>query len=161
MTRRREPLVIRSGGNPFELIVLAVMMLVGTIGIADPQARSRALISAFLGSWGLAWYALLLTCSGIALAGVFVARLHQRLETGLAIERIGLAGLAATAPAYLAAILGSTGGGGITAGASFGGIGLAALVRVVQIARDCEALRAAAADPHPADPPPLGEAGSG
>lgn len=147
----RRALLINSGRQPFELVILAVCVLSGLSGLLVPGAQSPAIVAA-LGEWTWAWYVGLTLGGAVPLVGVWL-----KMPTCLLIERVGMVWLSTLFLAYGVGIAFVADSRGVTAAAFTAGYGLAAAARVWQISRDLRKLKAAISAPSVATEPVLGD----
>jgi len=131
MARGGVPLLVRSGRNPFEVLLLVACAMAGVIGLVAPNASANA-ITAALPHWEvLCWYSGLLAGGVISLAGVFA-----RGVTSLFVERVGIILLACLMLAYALALFAQVGIRGVLPASITGLFAVACAVRFVYITTD-------------------------
>lgn len=131
MARGGVPLLVRSGQNPFEVLMLCACAVAGAIGLVAPNASANA-ITATLPHWEvLCWYSGLLVGGLVGLAGVFA-----RGVTSLFVERVGIILLACLMLAYALALFVQVGFRGILPALVTGLFAVACAVRFVYITTD-------------------------
>jgi len=142
MARGGVPLLIRSGRNPFEVLLLCACAVAGAIGLIAPGASANA-ITATLPHWEvLCWYSGLLAGGVVSLAGVFA-----RGVTSLLVERVGIIILACLMLAYALALFTQVGIRGVLPGAVTGLFAVACAVRFVYITTDLKRMEEIATKP--------------
>jgi len=131
MARGGVPLLVRSGRNPFEVLMLCACAIAGAAGLIAPAASSNA-ITATLPHWEVVcWYSGLLAGGVISLAGVFA-----RGVTSLLVERVGIILLACLMLAYALALFVQVGIRGTLPALITGLFAVACAVRFVYITAD-------------------------
>lgn len=142
------PLVITSGRQPFEVMLLVACVLSGIAGLFG--AGSRTIEAVVTPPWALMFHGVLAAAATLTLAGIF---LH--LPLNLLIERAGLLIMSWLLLTYTAALYGLAARQVGVAGAVIGAFGVASVVRAWQISRDLNKLRIALSNPELAKPPVL------
>ena len=131
MARGGVPLLVRSGRNPFEVLMLAACVAVGGVGLIDPQATSGA-ITAALPHWqALCWYGGLVGGGLVSVIGVF-----SRGVVSLVVERVGVVILTCLMLAYTTAVITQIGIRGTLPAVFTGLFAVACAVRFVYISAD-------------------------
>lgn len=131
MARGGIPLLVRSGRNPFEVLMLAACVAVGTVGLCQPSSTS-SVITSLLPTWEVTtWYA------GLAVGGV-VSLLGVSLNgvTSLLVERVGLIMLTCLTLAYSTAVATQVGIRGTLPALFTGLFAIACAIRFVYITTD-------------------------
>lgn len=157
----RRALALRTGHNPFQLIVMSSGVLSAVAGLAFPASRSDALVNAFPRWFLVGWYAsLLIWCTLVVAATIRPDRLPMRpdtLHTRLMLESAGLLGMGCSCAAYGVAAVTYAGAKGVTGLLFVGLYAGAALWRAGEIRTDLRKLRAALDHPRAAEPTPLAD----
>jgi len=131
MARGGIPLLVRSGRNPFEVLMLAACLCTGVVGLFEPATTSGAIVS-LLPHWQVVtWYCGLVVGGAIGIGGVF-----SRGISSLAIERAGLIVLTCLTLAYAGAVVAQVGIRGTLPALFTGLFAVACAVRCVYITAD-------------------------
>jgi hypothetical protein len=142
MARGGVPLLIRSGRNPFEVLMLSACVASGVVGLAEPQSAS-GVITAALPHWeSVCWYGGLAAGGVVGIIGVF-----SRGVTSLLIERVGIVMLTFLTLAYSMAIITQVGLRGALPALFTGLFAIACAVRFVYITTDLKRLEDIATKP--------------
>jgi len=108
MTRDGIPFLVRSGRNPFEILLLVMCATVGVVGLCQPSATSNV-VTSLLPTWEvIVWYAGLAIGGLVSLLGVFLSGV-----VSLLIERVGLIMLTCLTLTYSTAVIAQIGIKGI------------------------------------------------
>lgn len=148
-----KPLIIASGRQPFEVLLLLACVLTAGLGLAVPGAGSTTIDAFIPMPWNTVFYVALGASATVGLIGVSL-----QVPVSLLVERIGLLFLSGLLIAYGIALYALYGAAVGASGAIIVAFGTAALTRSVQITMDLrklhQALRrsAAVAEPLLADP---------
>lgn len=132
-----QPLVLASGRQPFEVLLLLACVVVGTVGFFGPRGSASVTIDEFIcDPWRALFYGVLALSALVALVGVFLS-----MPDALLVERVGLLFLSGLLITYGISVY-AVGSGGASGGiiVSFG---VAAVLRCWQITRDLSRLRSA------------------
>lgn len=121
----------------FEVYLFSVCILVGGVGLAYADGRSRSIVAAFPGPAQVAWYVVLLLCSILSLVGI-----ARGDDLGLLLERAALVPLGGLCLSFGIAALAFSGPSGLSGGIMLGGFGVACFVRAWQVTADLSRLRA-------------------
>lgn len=131
MARGGIPLLVRSGRNPFEVLMLGACVGTGAAGLVEPTATSNAIVS-LLPHWEVyTWYAGLLVGGLVGITGVF-----SKGVVSLLVERVGLIMLMCLTLAYAAAVLTQVGFRGVVPTLFTGLFAVACAIRFLYITAD-------------------------
>lgn len=134
------PFLVRSGRNPFEILLLVACFAAGVVGFFQPQSSSGA-INAALPYWqALCWYIGLTGGGLMGLIGVF-----NRGVNSLLMERVGVVMLTCFTFGYSAAVISQVGFRGIFPAVFTGFFAVACAVRSVYITVDLKNMEKIAA----------------
>lgn len=131
MARGGIPLLVRSGRNPFEVLMLAACVATGAVGLCEPGSTFNV-ITALLPAWEVStWYAGLTVGGLVSLVGVFWSGVMSLL-----VERVGLIMLMCLTLAYSAAVITQVGVKGTLPILFTGMFAVACAIRFVYITTD-------------------------
>jgi hypothetical protein len=131
MARGGIPLLVRSGRNPFEVLMLVACVATGTVGLFQPSSTSNVIIS-MLPNWEvITWY------SGLTLGGlVSLFGVSRSGVVSLVLERAGLVTLTCLMLAYSTAVVTQVGVRGALPALFTGLFAVACAIRFVYITTD-------------------------
>jgi len=131
MARGGVPVLVRSGRNPFEVLMLCACAFAGAIGLLAPNASANAVTNT-LPHWEvLCWYSGLLAGGVISLVGVARGGVMSLL-----VERVGIILLGCLMLAYALALFAQVGVRGTLPALVTGLFAVACVVRFVYITVD-------------------------
>jgi hypothetical protein len=125
------PLLVRSGRNPFEVLMLVACVATGVVGLFQPASASNV-VTSLLPSWEVAtWY------SGLTLGGVVgLFGVSRKGVMSLMWERVGLIMLTFLMLAYSTAVITQVGVRGSLPAFFTGLFAIACAIRFVYITTD-------------------------
>ncbi len=131
MARGGIPLLVRSGRNPFEVLMLVACVATGTVGLFEPSSTSNV-ITTLLPTWEVTtWYGGLAVGGLVGLVGVFLNGVLSLL-----VERVGLIMLTCLTLAYSTAVVTQVGIRGTLPALFTGLFAIACAIRFVYITTD-------------------------
>ena len=143
----RKPLLIQSGRQPFEIVILTTCIVSGLAGLlaGEPSVTLQRVLGDLTWTWSLS----LFLGSSISMVGVWL-----KSPVCLLIERIGMMWLGCIFLAYGLAIALTGEARVITSATLVLGLGIAAATRSFQISKDLRKIRLALRNPVLASPEP-------
>jgi hypothetical protein len=136
----RKPLLVQSGRQPFEVVILVTCVLSGLVGLLTNEYPAP--VKLILHSFTWAYGASLSAGAVIALIGIYI-----KPVASLLVERVGMAWLGSIFFAYAVAVTVQPQGRGLTGAILLFGLGLATIARAITITRDLRKVQQALANP--------------
>ncbi len=149
--RQARPLLIATGRHPYEVTILA-MVLVGGIALLASGTRPGSVAAAMPSTVQACWLGGLVFAGVVGLVGVYW---RGQIETSLAIEFIAVSALAAVSTMYATALLAVSGQRAIAASIFVVAVAVGSYWRALQIWRDNRRLERAQEAKRTADIPVL------